>query len=247
MHAPRRRILHIIEQWPSADVLLGAYRRMASAPLVAFNQRCEEAGLSMSLPNAYLTSFRNTAAILKAIQAAQAPPRFMSGGPRRRREAGESRIHEPGMTFAAFDPPGLAHWLVGARANYVKERMAAGDSKEEAEANASASFERLLPDGSPAPGQLIGRVLSGGQSIGFLWIGPAGTDPKRWWVWDIVIDEAQRGRGYGRQAMLLAEQLARAAGATTIGLNVFAHNVVARSLCASLGYEESSVQMRKTL
>lgn len=30
----------------------------------------------MSLPNAYLTSFKNTVAILKAIQAAQAPPRF---------------------------------------------------------------------------------------------------------------------------------------------------------------------------
>lgn len=30
----------------------------------------------MSLPSAYLTSFKNTASILQAIQAAQAPPRF---------------------------------------------------------------------------------------------------------------------------------------------------------------------------
>jgi hypothetical protein len=30
----------------------------------------------MSLPNAYLTSFKNTSAILKAIQTAQSPPRF---------------------------------------------------------------------------------------------------------------------------------------------------------------------------
>ncbi len=30
----------------------------------------------MSLPNAYLTSFKNTSAILKAVQAAQAPSRF---------------------------------------------------------------------------------------------------------------------------------------------------------------------------
>lgn len=43
------------------------------------------------------------------------------------------------------------------------------------------------------------------------------------------------------------EQLARAAGATTIGLNVFANNVVARSLYSSLNYQESSVQMRKAL
>ncbi|MGB3187418.1 MAG: DUF5343 domain-containing protein [Ornithinimicrobium sp.] len=30
----------------------------------------------MGLPNAYLTSFKNTSAILRAIQAAQAPSRF---------------------------------------------------------------------------------------------------------------------------------------------------------------------------
>jgi ribosomal protein S18 acetylase RimI-like enzyme len=47
--------------------------------------------------------------------------------------------------------------------------------------------------------------------------------------------------------MLLAEELARTQGATSIGLNVFAHNVVARELYSSLGYTETSVQMRKGL
>ena len=46
---------------------------------------------------------------------------------------------------------------------------------------------------------------------------------------------------------MLAERLAAANGATTIGLNVFAHNVVARGLYRSLGYDETSVQMRKSL
>lgn len=66
-------------------------------------------------------------------------------------------------------------------------------------------------------------------------------------MWDVVIDEDQRGRGLGRQAMLLAEELARQGGATTFGLNVFANNVVARNLYTSLEYEETSVQMRKPL
>lgn len=151
------------------------------------------------------------------------------------------------MTFEAFDPPGLASWLGGMRANYVDDRMASGDSQQEAETNAASAFQRLVPGGSPAPGQLIGRILCAGQPVGYLWIGPVGPDPQRWWVWDIVIDDGQRGRGYGRQTMLLAEQLARAADATTIGLNVFANNVAARSLYSSLNYQESSVQMRKTL
>jgi ribosomal protein S18 acetylase RimI-like enzyme len=151
------------------------------------------------------------------------------------------------MRFEAFDPAALGDWLVGMRANYVGERIAAGDSEQEAETNAAAAFERLVPGGTPASGQLVGRVLCAGRPVGYLWIGPAGPDPQRWWVWDILIDDDQRGRGYGRQAMLLAEQLARAQGATTIGLNVFAHNVVARNLYSSLGYEENSVQMRKNL
>jgi hypothetical protein len=47
--------------------------------------------------------------------------------------------------------------------------------------------------------------------------------------------------------MQLADLLARANGATTIGLNVFGHNAVARNLYASLGYEEAAVVMRKNL
>jgi ribosomal protein S18 acetylase RimI-like enzyme len=75
----------------------------------------------------------------------------------------------------------------------------------------------------------------------------AGSDPERWWVWDVKIDEEFRGRGYGRQAMLLAETLARKEGALTMGLNVFGHNQVARTLYSSLGYRETAVQMRRTL
>jgi ribosomal protein S18 acetylase RimI-like enzyme len=62
-----------------------------------------------------------------------------------------------------------------------------------------------------------------------------------------MIDEEFRGLGHGRQAMLLAEELARSEGASTIGLNVFGHNQVARSLYSSLGFRETSVQMRKDL
>ncbi len=117
----------------------------------------------------------------------------------------------------------------------------------EAEANVATSMDRMFPAGAPAPGQLVGRVLLDGKRVGELWIGPAGKDPARWWVWDVTIDEGVRGRGYGRKTMLLAEELARANGATHLGLNVFARNEVARSLYTSLGYQETSVHMRKEL
>jgi ribosomal protein S18 acetylase RimI-like enzyme len=141
----------------------------------------------------------------------------------------------------------LGEWIVRARAAYVDERIAAGDSAAEATANADATLARLFPAGSPAPGQLVGRVVADGTPVGTLWIGPAESDTTRWWVWDIVIDEKFRGRGFGRQAMQLAETIATDGGATSLGLNVFAHNAVARALYASMGYEESSIQMRKRL
>ena len=73
------------------------------------------------------------------------------------------------------------------------------------------------------------------------------SDPQRWWVWDVMIDEQFRGQGFGRQAMTLAETLARREGALTIGLNVLGHNHVARELYASLGYTVTAMQMRKPL
>ena len=146
--------------------------------------------------------------------------------------------------FAAVD---LVPWLEQQRSGYISERMAAGETQAEAEANAEASMGRLFPGGSPAPGQLVGWILHRGDHVGQLWVGPFGDDPRRWWVWDVAIDKERRGQGLGRGAMILAEGLAAAHGATSIGLNVFAHNQVARRLYQSLGYEESAVQMRKEL
>lgn len=142
----------------------------------------------------------------------------------------------------------LSSWLDVSRAAYIAERMEAGDSTAEAEANAASSFERLVPGGTPASGQHLGRLLDGdGRRVGHLWVGPMGEDPTRWWVWDVAIEADLQGQGYGRSAMRLAEHLAREHGASSIGLNVFAHNGIARSLYASLGYVESAVIMRKQL
>jgi ribosomal protein S18 acetylase RimI-like enzyme len=157
----------------------------------------------------------------------------------------EHSVHVDEVQFEPFNSRDLAEWLVRNNSEYIEERVAAGDSPEEAKANAEASWRRTFPNGSPAPGQLAGRLVWGGQRIGELWVGRFGSDPERWWVWDVRVDEPFRGRGLGRQAMLLAEELARTNGAVSIGLNVFADNTVARNLYASLGYRESSVHMRK--
>ena len=111
------------------------------------------------------------------------------------------------------------------------------------------SAAELLPEGLATPGQLIFRMEADGQSVGWLWL--ARRNPRAeagvGFVYDIAVDEALRGRGYGRAAMRLAEDEARRNGLHAIALNVFGHNAIARALYASLGYRETSVQMRKEL
>jgi ribosomal protein S18 acetylase RimI-like enzyme len=64
---------------------------------------------------------------------------------------------------------------------------------------------------------------------------------------DISILPEHQGGGFGRRAMQLAEDEARARGGHLIELHVFGGNDVARGLYRSLGYVETSVLMGKDL
>lgn len=141
----------------------------------------------------------------------------------------------------------LVSWLAATSAEYVLSRIKAGDTPEQAQANSDQSNETFFPGGVPAAGQLVNEVLAGGEVVGFLWVGPKDAGSLDWWVWDIEINAEHRGRGFGRSAMVLGEELALAHGAVTLGLNVFGYNTNARALYESLGYQTTAVQMRKPL
>ena len=84
--------------------------------------------------------------------------------------------------------------------------------------------------------------------VGFLWIGlPREDRPNLYWVQDIQIDGLQRGQGLGKAAMSLAEDEVRACGGTELGLNVFGHNPIAKSLFESMGYTTTATIMRRVL
>ena len=118
-----------------------------------------------------------------------------------------------------------------------------------AAARAERSAGDAFPDGVPAPGHWLYAVEDGeGTRVGILWLGePFDNEPDALWVYDIEIEAEHRGRGLGRDTMLLAEAEARRLGRSRIKLNVFARNTVARALYLSLGFEEMSVQMSKAL
>jgi ribosomal protein S18 acetylase RimI-like enzyme len=121
--------------------------------------------------------------------------------------------------------------------------------QEAATARADKSAADAFPDGTVAEGNLIFAVEDGeGTRVGILWLGePWDGETESLWVFDIEIDPEHRGRGLGRDTMLLAEEEARRLGRSRIKLNVFARNAVARALYLSLGFEEMAIQMSKAI
>ena len=144
--------------------------------------------------------------------------------------------------------PAVPEFLAAARADYIADRVASGEDPAVAERIAEEQVAALFPDGLPGPGQHLYRVEEDGEPVGSLWIGRVSPEqPATWWVWDIGINEGDRGRGLGRATMLLAEREARSHGANELGLNVFGRNSVALHLYETLGYNTVAVRMSKKL
>jgi ribosomal protein S18 acetylase RimI-like enzyme len=143
----------------------------------------------------------------------------------------------------------LAAWLPLMRDSYAQAMIDDGGfSPEGAAAKAAADIERLFPDGKPSPGQVVFVIEAEGERVGDLWLAER-TDARQpcLFVYDVHLDEAARGRGHGKAAMLFAEEEARRRGLDRVALNVFGRNTVARGLYRSLGYEENAVAMSKVL
>ena len=120
----------------------------------------------------------------------------------------------------------------------------AGLSREAAEAKVAHDVPAVLPDGLATEGTWIWAVEADGRRVGTVFLGLRGGGA---WLYDITIDEPERGKGYGRAAMTALEDETRRLGHDTIALNVWGGNEVARGLYRSLGWAEESVHMRKRL
>ena len=123
-----------------------------------------------------------------------------------------------------------------------------GQTAEFARQKSEEDHAAILPDGLDTPGHTLWVVEAGGERVGLLWLAERDSGGRRViFIYDVEIDDAHRGKGYGRAAMELAEEQARLRGIGRIELNVFGGNEVARKLYLSLGYVETSVQMAKDL
>jgi ribosomal protein S18 acetylase RimI-like enzyme len=143
-----------------------------------------------------------------------------------------------------------AAFLERSKAGYVASiEHEGGWPHEGAVEKAERDFAELWPDGRPLPDQLVYIVEDGsGKRVGDLWLAEREVSGRKaLFVYDVEIAPGHRGQGFGKAAMLLAEDEARARGVGFVALNVFGGNEVARALYRGLGYEELAVAMGKEL
>ena len=155
------------------------------------------------------------------------------------------------VTLRKMTGPEFDVFRVKLIAEYAAENVSAGRwSAEEAEEKSAAQTEELLPQGVETPRVLVMIAEdSDGERIGHVWVGldRKGTTSGGAWIYDIEVAENHRGKGYGRAILHAAEQETLKNGVSSIGLNVFGPNTVARSLYESAGYEITAQQMQKSL
>ena len=138
-------------------------------------------------------------------------------------------------------------WLPRTRDAYAEDMVVNGGVPEDrGRDKAARDVEQLFPGGRPAADQSVFVIEADGRPVGDLWVAEREGDLQHsLWIYDVHVDEPHRGRGYGRAAMLYAEEEARRSGLGGVGLMVFGGNDVARSLYRSLGYTENAVFMSK--
>ncbi|MFI5804009.1 GNAT family N-acetyltransferase [Streptomyces sp. NPDC051561] len=154
-----------------------------------------------------------------------------------------------GFTVRPMTPQEYEGWRRHSRAGFERSWIERGFSAEQARAKAEAGDRQFLPDGLATAHTSISQLLHDGEKVGFLWTGRHEVQPGEQvpFVFDVEVDVAHRGRGYGRALMTQAERVALESGGTRLGLHVFAGNTPALRLYESLGYRTTHLNSFKAL
>jgi ribosomal protein S18 acetylase RimI-like enzyme len=130
---------------------------------------------------------------------------------------------------------------------YAKDHIRSGRwTEEEGPSEARKEVERLIPTGLDTPGQFFFTIMAGQpeEKVGALWFA---VEPRGGFIYDLLVFEPYRRRGYAEAAMVRLESVAREKGVRKLALHVFGDNGGARKLYSKLGYSETNVVMAKSL
>jgi ribosomal protein S18 acetylase RimI-like enzyme len=155
------------------------------------------------------------------------------------------------VRFVPFSELDFHAWLVQAIPAFALSNVEDGRwSLAESIDKSKEAHAALLPQGLATPGQFFVHLhdATSGEHVGTLWWAEAPKGGVREaYVYNIEVAEPARRRGYARAAFVELERVARERGVQQLGLHVFGHNGGARRLYESLGFEPTSITMRKIL
>lgn len=104
-------------------------------------------------------------------------------------------------------------------------------------------FEQYLLDGIHTQDQYLWSIVNEEHNkIGVLWVQ---IKEGKAFIFDFVIDEAFRGKGYGKQSLQAMDDKLRSIGAESVALHVFGDNTSAQELYKKAGFEITGMHMKK--
>jgi GNAT superfamily N-acetyltransferase len=141
-----------------------------------------------------------------------------------------------GLTGRPMTEAEFSDWRAESVRGYAADMADSGSTPEDlALAESERQFDQLLPGGLKTANHSFLCLISGGEVVATNWIGHRYA-PNTSWVYGVEVNEAHRGKGYGRAAMIIGEQATIDASDSQLGLNVFGHNDVAIRLYNGMGY-----------
>lgn len=142
-------------------------------------------------------------------------------------------------------------WLPIQTRDYANEKVRAGNwPSKDALQLAQKQMAELLPGGVDTPGHRLWVVEDpkSHATVGCLWVNVKDTESgKQAFIYNIEVDEARRGSGYGTAALAALEDLMRKEGVKAILLHVFGYNSGAQRLYQRVGFEITNINMAKKL
>ena len=155
------------------------------------------------------------------------------------------------VRFVPFTEVEFHAWLLQAIPAFALTNVEDGRwSLAESIEKSKEAHALLLPQGLQTPDQFFVRLqdADSGADVGALWWAESDQAGRRQaYIYNIEIEVPARRRGYARAAFHALEHVARERGVHHLSLHVFGHNHEARRLYDELGFEPTSITMRKNL
>lgn len=140
-------------------------------------------------------------------------------------------------------------WLPRSTESYAEAKVKSGNwDAAGAIERAGKETAELLPLGLATPDHELLVVEAKGKPVGVIWYAikksPRGLYA---YLYNIEMDEPQRGQGYGTAAVAALEEKLKQRGIKSLLLHVFGYNQDALRLYRRLGFEVTNINMAKSL